>query len=148
MKNTVEKLTEVPHVAEPIPRDLESATFLKISEISEKFGVTLRALRFYEEKGLLCPMRKGARRYFRAREVARMRIILQARRIGLTIGEIKKVIEIAESGLSASERCRKLHTICTKHEAELREREAMIHSQVAETRQILAHLQSTAFEVV
>lgn len=147
MKNTVEKLTEVPHLAEPISGDQNDATLLKISDISERFGVTLRTLRFYEEKGLLSPVRKGARRYFRSREVARMRLILQARRIGLTIGEIKRIIEIAESGQSRSERCRKLHSMCSKHEAELREREAMIRGQIAETRLVLGYLQSVAFEV-
>ncbi|MDN3720246.1 MerR family transcriptional regulator [Roseibium salinum] len=83
----------MPDIAGPGQNVVLDDRALAISEMSERFDVTLRTLRFYEEKGLLNPVRKGARRFYGARDVSRMRVILQAKKIGLTLAEIRRVIK-------------------------------------------------------
>ncbi|WP_244607172.1 MerR family transcriptional regulator [Bosea sp. CS1GBMeth4] len=64
------------------------ATFT-IGELAEEFGVTPRALRFYEERGLLTPTRDGSDRRYRDVDRARLAQILEFSRMGFTLSEIK-----------------------------------------------------------
>ncbi|MCK7612663.1 MerR family transcriptional regulator [Roseibium sediminicola] len=114
---------------------------LAISEMSERFDVTLRTLRFYEEKGLLNPVRKGARRFYGARDVSRMRVILQAKKIGLTLAEIRRVIKLVEGGTKRDDQYKELQEICRAQQDILVEQKQMLDEQIAEVGQIL-----TAFD--
>jgi len=68
-----------------------------ISELSQEFDVTTRTLRFYEEKGLLAPMRKGQSRIYAARDRARLKLILRGKRLGLTLDESRDIILMYDS---------------------------------------------------
>lgn len=71
---------------------------LKISELAEKFGISLRTLRFYEEKGLLKPGRKdGWARLYREDDIARLDFILNCRSIGLSVDETRHLLEIKDT---------------------------------------------------
>ncbi|WP_281927269.1 MerR family transcriptional regulator [Roseibium album] len=111
---------------------------LAISEMSEHFNVTLRTLRFYEEKGLLNPVRKGARRFYGTRDVSRMRVILQAKKIGLTLAEIRRVIKLVESNTNKQDQFKELQEICQGQQEILVEQKQMLDEQVAEVEQILS----------
>ena len=78
----------------------EGQTEFTIGELSREFGVTLRSLRFYEDKGLLNPRRVGTSRIFSRRDRARVHLILLGKRIGLTLSEIKELLDVydAENG--------------------------------------------------
>jgi DNA-binding transcriptional MerR regulator len=65
-----------------------------ISELSREFQVTPRALRFYEDKGLLSPRREGLARIYSARERGRLQIILRGKRIGFPLSDIKELIDL------------------------------------------------------
>jgi DNA-binding transcriptional MerR regulator len=65
-----------------------------ISELATEFGVTARALRFYEDKGLLSPRREGLARIYSARERARLQLILRGKRIGFPLNEIKQALDL------------------------------------------------------
>ena len=104
-------LTAVPDIAGPIPHSTEDGKLYSISEMAEMFDVTLRTLRFYEEKGLLNPVRRGSRRFYREQEVGRMRVILQAKRIGLTLVEIRQVLKLVEGKASRAEQLKNLRSI-------------------------------------
>jgi DNA-binding transcriptional MerR regulator len=67
---------------------------LTISEMAERFGVTYRALRFYQQKGLLSPTRKGTTRLYRARDVAHMKIIMEAKRTGLALADVQEILSV------------------------------------------------------
>ena len=67
-----------------------------IGELAREFGVTLRALRFYESKTLLNPRRDGQSRIYSAQDRARLVLILQGRRLGFTLGEIRDMINMTE----------------------------------------------------
>ncbi len=65
-----------------------------ISELSREFSVTPRALRFYEDKGLLSPRREGLTRVYTPRERGRLRIILRGKRLGFPLSDIKEIIDL------------------------------------------------------
>lgn len=68
-----------------------------ISELSQEFDVTTRTLRFYEERGLLAPRRKGQSRIYAARDRARLKLILRGKRLGLTLDESRDIILMYDS---------------------------------------------------
>lgn len=130
----------MPDLAGPIQVDANDTTKLSIAEMSETFGVTLRALRFYEEKGLLRPERRGARRFYGARDIGRMRVILQAKRIGLTLIEIREVISLVEGKMGRAAQLQALREICARQEEILKEQQAQLSDQVQEMSGVLAAL--------
>ncbi|MFC0633014.1 MerR family transcriptional regulator [Brevundimonas balnearis] len=65
-----------------------------IRQLCREFGATARALRFYEDKGLLSPARKGQSRVYDARDRARLKLILRGRRIGFTLHEIQEMLDL------------------------------------------------------
>ncbi|MEJ8472614.1 MerR family transcriptional regulator [Roseibium algae] len=140
MNSVATKMVVVPDIAGPIDNVNEEGKVLAISEMSELFNVTLRTLRFYEEKGLLNPVRRGARRFYGARDVGRMRVILQAKKIGLTLAEIRRVIKLVESDVPRSEQLGELQTICAGQQQILSEQKVMLDEQVAEVEDVLGAL--------
>lgn len=67
-----------------------------ISQLAKEFDVTARTLRFYEDKGLLAPARKGQTRIYSSRDRAKLKLILQGKRIGLPLDEIKDLMGLYE----------------------------------------------------
>ena len=65
-----------------------------ISELAREFAVTPRALRFYEDKGLLTPRREGLNRVYSHRDRGRLQIILRGKRVGLSLIEIKEILDL------------------------------------------------------
>ncbi|NVK32885.1 MAG: MerR family transcriptional regulator [Rhodobacteraceae bacterium] len=129
-----------PDIAGPVNVDFDDDKVLAISEMSELFGVTLRTLRFYEEKGLLHPVRRGARRFYNSRDVGRMRVILQAKKIGLTLTEIRRVIKLVEGDTPRGEQLSELRSICLSQQEMLREQKTMLDEQVEEVESVLKSL--------
>ena len=68
-----------------------------IGELSREFGVTLRALRFYENKGLISPQRGGLNRLYSPGDRTRLALILKGKKLGFTLTEISEMVE-AEAG--------------------------------------------------
>ncbi len=67
-----------------------------ISELANEFAVTARALRFYEDKGLLAPARSGQARVYSPADRARLRLILRGKRVGFTLDEIREMMDLEE----------------------------------------------------
>src|SRR5215475_2402847 len=65
-----------------------------ISELAREFAVTPRALRFYEDKGLLTPRRDGMNRVYSHRDRGRLQMILRGKRVGLSLLEIKEILDL------------------------------------------------------
>jgi DNA-binding transcriptional MerR regulator len=68
-----------------------------ITDLAKEFGTTLRALRFYESRGLLTPVREGRKRIFSRADRDRLALILKGKKLGFTLTEISQMIE-AQSG--------------------------------------------------
>lgn len=71
-----------------------------ISELCHEFDVTPRALRFYEYKELLAPIRDGQKRLFTNRDRARLKLILRGKRFGFSLAEIKDLLDLYEADRS------------------------------------------------
>ena len=65
-----------------------------IRQLCREFGVTARALRFYEDKGLLAPARRGQTRVFSARDRARLMWIVQGKKVGFPLSEIRELLDL------------------------------------------------------
>jgi len=69
-----------------------------ITDLSEEFGVTARALRFYEDEGLIAPVRRGTTRIYTKRDRARLAWILRAKRVGFSLADIREMIDLYDVG--------------------------------------------------
>lgn len=65
-----------------------------ISELAQDFQLTPRAIRFYEDAGLLTPVREGQRRIYGPRERTRLRLIIRGKRLGFSLEEIKDILDM------------------------------------------------------
>ena len=98
-----------------------------IGELSREFGVTLRALRFYENKGLISPHREGLSRLYSQGDRTRLALILKGKKLGFTLGEIRQMIAVEEGdadtkALSLSrEKCLEQIELLQKQKAEIEE---------------------------
>ena len=68
-----------------------------ISDLSQEFDVTTRAIRFYEDEGLLEPRRQGRRRVYTVRDRVRLKLILRGKRLGFSLSEIGDIITMYDS---------------------------------------------------
>ena len=76
-------------------RNVKNAMGLTIGDVSAKYNVTFRSLRFYESIGLLSPMRLGTARYYSPEDTVRVELILKGKKLGFSLEEIKSLINAA-----------------------------------------------------
>ncbi len=69
-------------------------SYTRIGELAKSYAVTLRTLRFYEDKGLLKPHREGTTRLYTRRDVARLKLILLGRKVGFSLREVKQMLDL------------------------------------------------------
>jgi len=77
--------------------DTTPATYT-ISELSKEFGVTTRAIRFYEDKGILKPTRQGQKRIYSPRDRVLLKLTLRGKRLGFTLAESQKLYDMYQPG--------------------------------------------------
>ena len=68
-----------------------------ITELAEEYAVTLRTIRFYEDRGLLSPERRGSQRVFHPRDRVRLGLILRGKRLGFSLEEIAKIVDMYDA---------------------------------------------------
>ena len=112
--------------------------FIRIGEMAKRFGVTLRALRFYEDKGLLSPRREGATRLYSRRDRARLKLILRGKRFGFSLEQIRQLLELydpAERNITQTEAI-----LATAHErlADMERQHAELGGAIVDLRQQIA----------
>ncbi len=78
--------------------DLLDRDQYSITDLSAEFGVTARALRFYEDEGLISPSRRGLARIYSKRDRARLAWILRAKRVGFSLADIREMIDLYDIG--------------------------------------------------
>ncbi len=79
---------------ENAPVSQEGRAGFSIGQLAQEFDVTLRTLRFYEDKGLLNPARVGKRRIYSRRDRARLKLVLMGRRVGFGLCDIKEMLDL------------------------------------------------------
>ena len=103
-----------------------------IGELAQEFDVTPRAIRFYEDQGLLAPRRDGQRRIYTARDRTRLKLTLRGKRLGLSLSEIRELIDMYEPGRDARPQLERFLSVLESHKASLLQQRADIEAQLAE----------------
>ena len=113
--------------AQPVP------TF-SIGELAREFGLTTRAIRFYEDCGLLAPQRSGRQRVYSARDRTRLKLTLRGKRLGLTLAEVKELVDMYESPRDTQPQLKKFLAVLAAHRAQLEQQLADLHANLDEVR--------------
>lgn len=106
--------------------------FYTITELTREFEISTRTLRFYEDEGLISPLRRGRTRLFRPADRHLIKQILRGKRLGFTIAEIREIIQMYKT---PSGEVGQLHIMMEKVEArraELRQKRKDIEDTLAE----------------
>jgi DNA-binding transcriptional MerR regulator len=120
-------------------RDDDAAELFGISQLCAEFGITLRTIRFYEDKGLLAPRRIGGTRVYTKRDRARLALILRSKAIGASLAEIRHYLDLY--GAHGEGRVQQMRFVLERTDhtiAELETRRAHIDATLAELRLINA----------
>ena len=112
--------------------DKTERTEFSISELAREFDVTPRAIRFYEDQGLLAPRREGQRRVYTARDRTRLKLTLRGKRLGLSLSEIRELIDMYEPGRDERPQLERFLAVLEAHKASLTQQRADIEAQLAE----------------
>ncbi|MNY97358.1 HTH-type transcriptional regulator CueR [compost metagenome] len=108
-------------MSKPIP----ASTTYSISDLAQEFDLTTRAIRFYEDMGLLQPERQGAggrTRVYSPRDRTRLRLTLRAKRLGLSLVEAKEIIELYDSPRDTGVQLERFLQVLGQHRQQLEER--------------------------
>ncbi|WP_019139829.1 MerR family transcriptional regulator [Noviherbaspirillum massiliense] len=110
-----------------------------ITELAREFDITPRAIRFYEDQGLLSPKREGAGgrvRVYGARERTRLKLTLRGKRLGLSLAEIKNLVDMYESPKDTSAQLKRFLQVLAQQRETLEQQREDIEVTLAE---IAAH---------
>ncbi len=119
----------------PICIRLMPMTTYSISDLSKEFDLTTRAIRFYEDLGLLTPERSGAGarvRVYSAKDRTRLKLTLRAKRLGFSLTEAKEIIDMYESPRDTGPQLKKFLVVLGAHRAEMEEQFAELQVQLDE----------------
>ena len=114
--------------------DKTERTEFSISELAREFDVTPRAIRFYETEGLLAPRRDGQRRIYTPRDRTRLKLTLRGKRLGLTLSEIRELIDLYEPGRDERPQLERFLAVLDAHKKSLEQQRADLEAQLAELR--------------
>jgi len=109
----------------------ERAEF-SIRELASEFDVTPRAIRFYEDHGLLAPKRAGQRRIYSPRDRTRLKLTLRGKRLGLSLSEIRELIDMYEPGRDERPQLERFISVLAAHRSNLEQQRADLEAQLAE----------------
>ncbi len=108
-----------------------------ISDLAKEFDLTTRAMRFYEDMGLLRPERSGPggrNRVYSARDRTRLKLTLRAKRLGLSLTEAREIIDMYDSPRDTGPQLKKFLAVLAQHRKELEEQMAELQSNLDEVR--------------
>lgn len=112
-----------------------------IGDLASEFAVSPRAIRFYEDQGLLAPQRIGGNRIYGARDRARLQLILRGKRLGFALADIKELLDLYDADPDHLEQLRATLAKGRERIAELERQQHEIALTLEELRDIGAHIE-------
>ena len=119
-----------------------------VGELADDLGVTTRTLRFYEAEGLITPQRSGTNRIYDVRDRTRLKLILRGKRFGMTLAEIREIVDMYD-GAASSER-RQLEKLLGRLDeiaADLRARQADLRRTLGEVSDVADQCRTRLAEI-
>lgn len=107
-----------------------------ITDLAEEYGVTLRTIRFYEDRGLISPERRGTTRVFHARDRIRLGLILRGKRLGFSLDQIATIVDMYDAEPGEAGQLRYLIEQIDGRRRELEQRRKDIDETIADLDQV------------
>ena len=114
-----------------------ATTTYTISDLAKEFDLTTRAMRFYEDMGLLQPERSGPggrNRIYSARDRTRLKLTLRAKRLGLSLTEAREIIDMYDSPRDTGPQLKKFLAVLAQHRKQLEEQMADLQANLDEVK--------------
>ena len=118
----------------PTPAVAQASPTFTISQLAREFDLTTRAIRFYEDCGLLSPQRSGRNRVYTLRDRTRLKLTLRGKRLGLTLAEVKELVDMYESPRDTQPQLKKFLVVLAAHRAQLEQQLADLSVTLDEVR--------------
>jgi len=106
-----------------------------ITELATEFDITARAIRFYEDVGLLTPQRAGRNRVYSQRDRTRLKLTLRGKRLGLSLSEIKQLVDLYDSPSDTAPQLQAFLVVLAQHRSLLEQQREDIEITLAEIAQ-------------
>ncbi len=119
--------------------DKPRQTLFTITDLAQEFNVTTRAIRFYEDQGLLNPTRDGRRRVYTRRDRTRLKLILRGKRLGMSLGETGELFALFDTARGEEKQLRYFLKI-------LSERRTILEQQLQDIDAVLREIDSATDE--
>ncbi|WP_094075656.1 MerR family transcriptional regulator [Notoacmeibacter marinus] len=135
--------TEQQSANETADADENGGQYMRIGEVASQLGVTLRALRFYEDKGLVAPRRIGTTRLYDRRAITRLKLIMLGRRVGFSLREVKQIMDLYEPNGSNYRQLKVLLEKGTRQLARLEKQRLDLDNAIGELQQTLTSVRTS-----
>jgi DNA-binding transcriptional MerR regulator len=127
MSRTRGKACEAREVAVALPDGVRT-----IAQVAEEFGVTHRTIRFYEDRGLIAPQRRGTQRLFHPRDRVRLDLVLRGKRLGFDLEQIRRIVDMYDQQVGERGQMEYLLAQLAARRADLEQRRHDIDRTLAE----------------
>ena len=144
--------SEDPHTVTELLQDTDSEIDIEapetnevsysITQLSEEFNISSRAIRFYEDKGLLNPDRSKYRRAYSKRDRVRLMLILRGKRVGFSLDESRELFDIYDSGTDEATQLQHWFKLLQEHEDRLEQNKRDIEELLGEVKNAKDHCQA------
>ncbi len=114
--------------------EVSPAPTFTIGELAREFDLTTRAIRFYEDCGLISPQRAGRQRIYTARDRTRLKLTLRGKRLGLTLAEVKDLVDMYESPRDTRAQLTRFLAVLGAHRVQLEQQMADLAVTLDEVR--------------
>jgi DNA-binding transcriptional MerR regulator len=116
----------------------DAPEFFTVNQLAEELGVTARAIRFYEAKGLIAPSRAGTTRVFDRRDRARLMLVLRGKRLGFSLARIREFLDLYDADRTQAAQLRLLLASTRERIRELEQQRVDLDQTLRELREVEA----------